>query len=414
MTVVPMTFATLFASCHRLLIPIFQRKYCWTNELIQGWWQDLLHSPAEMGVGHRTGKLIFYPETREVSTDSRDDGRSLLCVDGQQRLTTTMLLLAALRDALWERAPAGKEEEVAELVDIIHDVLFVDSEAGAAALEDDALVEQLADGEDLPFVRLSPSYIDRAPFFACLLSAGRAQAAERFRESVQHRAKADFDANVAHVLHDRLSADQYVFHARRLLDRALRHMTIMYVGVEARVDLPQLFLWMQEKALFSMGALLYNPRPGIRFHAVDFMRNLLLAAFVQQPAEEQARIYRDVWIHGLERNCSSDEDFDSLLAQFLQAAPFAAFDLRPNAKQERHVSAFEQQMYSILGFILHGDEEKYASYEGVLLYARFFSFYDEKMAADADVRCRPERVLEILDSLSLFFKQHASLTSQKG
>jgi hypothetical protein len=37
------------------------------------------------------------------------------------------------------------------------------------------------------------------------------------------------------------------------------------------------FLWLQEKSLFGMGAILFNPTPGVKFHACDLIRNLLLS-----------------------------------------------------------------------------------------------------------------------------------------
>jgi hypothetical protein len=67
-----------------------------------------------------------------------------------------------------------------------------------------------------------------------------------------------------------------------VLRHAVERMYVIYVDILSDVDLAQVFLWMQEKSLFGMGALLYNAAPGITFHAADLARNLFLAPFMDQ------------------------------------------------------------------------------------------------------------------------------------
>lgn len=80
------TFAQLFsAPC--IEIPSFQRKYCWTLDQWQGIWQCVKNNTF-----HRVGRLVFYP-------DSSAESKKRICVDGQQRITTMLLLLCALRNS---------------------------------------------------------------------------------------------------------------------------------------------------------------------------------------------------------------------------------------------------------------------------------------------------------------------------
>jgi len=67
----------------QLVIPLFQRSYCWPRAMLEAWWRD-----ATAGRGHRVGTVF---------TKDRDGAR--MVIDGQQRLTTAMLLVSALRDA---------------------------------------------------------------------------------------------------------------------------------------------------------------------------------------------------------------------------------------------------------------------------------------------------------------------------
>lgn len=75
-----------------LQVPPFQRNYSWTEEEVDEYWFDLRAA--------LTADLPYYfMGTVVVSKD--EDGNSVV-IDGQQRLATTTLLLAAIRDALLE------------------------------------------------------------------------------------------------------------------------------------------------------------------------------------------------------------------------------------------------------------------------------------------------------------------------
>jgi hypothetical protein len=84
------TFDDLFSpSAPPIYIPLFQRTYCWVDQ-IDGWWRDVVGVSDE----HRVGKVIL------KRSHQYDDGRAIVCIDGQQRITTQSLLLAAIRDSL--------------------------------------------------------------------------------------------------------------------------------------------------------------------------------------------------------------------------------------------------------------------------------------------------------------------------
>jgi uncharacterized protein with ParB-like and HNH nuclease domain len=76
--VIPMTMSKLFKIKGRITIPLFQRSYCWgASSLVETYWRDV--SKIDEYNPHRVGKIIF----------KRDNPNDLLCVDGQQRITTT-------------------------------------------------------------------------------------------------------------------------------------------------------------------------------------------------------------------------------------------------------------------------------------------------------------------------------------
>ena len=68
-------------------IPRFQRPYSWTRENIQDFWDDVIRdNPTDYFIG---SMVVF-----------KDGQQRFGVVDGQQRLTTIMILLAVLRNAL--------------------------------------------------------------------------------------------------------------------------------------------------------------------------------------------------------------------------------------------------------------------------------------------------------------------------
>jgi hypothetical protein len=84
----------------RYTVPIYQRQYAWRDERLGPFWTDVA-TKAEEALGgrprfmHYLGALILAP-----GTDGYSVGRvpTVQVVDGQQRLTTFQLFLAALRD----------------------------------------------------------------------------------------------------------------------------------------------------------------------------------------------------------------------------------------------------------------------------------------------------------------------------
>ena len=74
-------------------IPIYQRTYSWTERECRQLWDDILRTGRNNAIpAHFTGSIVYIQESLyQVSGHS-----PLLVIDGQQRLTTVMLILEAL------------------------------------------------------------------------------------------------------------------------------------------------------------------------------------------------------------------------------------------------------------------------------------------------------------------------------
>lgn len=86
----------------QFVIPIYQRTYSWTERECQQLWDDIIRSGSnEKITAHFVGSIVYIEQgVSNVTSQS-----PLLVIDGQQRLTTVMLLLEALARAVGESEP---------------------------------------------------------------------------------------------------------------------------------------------------------------------------------------------------------------------------------------------------------------------------------------------------------------------
>jgi hypothetical protein len=143
-------------STPRLLVPLFQRRYCWSATQQQRLWRDVAAPPGL--APHGLGRVVVQ-RSRLKPADS-------IVVDGQQRTSTLMLLLAAVRDV----ALALDAERAAPLVRLVTGALLRPKTAPPSldAADGEALryaysagLEGLAGAE---WVRLVPSREDRRAY----------------------------------------------------------------------------------------------------------------------------------------------------------------------------------------------------------------------------------------------------------
>ena len=84
------------------VIPPFQRNYEWSEKECQALFDDIIIS-AKTKKTHYLGNVVYY-----FSDNSGASFTELILVDGQQRVTSILLLLCALRDIFTE---SGSQDE---------------------------------------------------------------------------------------------------------------------------------------------------------------------------------------------------------------------------------------------------------------------------------------------------------------
>ena len=499
MDIQPIVFTQLLSSQeYSIIIPLIQRKYCWTDEHIEGWWRDgaLGRGPQISRTSngcHRTGKVIF-KRGYGSSVASYGETPQLLCVDGQQRCTTQSILLACIRDfalGLTRTSSTQVQSCAQNIVDATEKMLVMnvdvmrswcydkaegifkrcilpifETENQSEILSDNDLESVLQSVSDEAIScfpvgcnasfdgggKLVPSYVDRASYFMIILS-GRlyhelmnflskcprryvnlesslySTLMESSNESRQHSAKAIFDKLMKRRLQtvceivltsvsftDITSTEtlQSIMKELTSIFNNASRMQLMYCEILSEVNLSQVFLWLQEKTLFGMGALLYNPSPGVNFNPSDLARNLLLSSFMNRDIVEQEEIYRTRWLEPIEMKLSksTNNPLDALLTKFLASKePPKSFLSRTSS--QRYIGSFETQVTQMNDALPLAMKGKAARDSPIGIYSRFHSCLEglelQKMrsrgATDSGVIISEETCLEILDQLSKFVSE---------
>lgn len=136
------TLRDLIGGEHQLLVPLYQRPYAWEREQLARLWSDIERQADGLqrgeDAGHFLGSVVLAPAPGNAPGHSR-----WLVVDGQQRLTTLLLALCALRDYQAVEDPLHRER-----------------------INDLHLLNKYKPG-DMRY-RLLPTQVDREAFKACL------------------------------------------------------------------------------------------------------------------------------------------------------------------------------------------------------------------------------------------------------
>lgn len=111
----------LNSRCH-YMVPVFQRYYRWEEPQWSKLWQSLVDAQTLAKATHFMGFLVMVPETPEPGRLN-----TFYVIDGQQRLTSLSILLAALRDE-------ARSQDDLDLASEIEDLLLHRHQRGADQL----------------------------------------------------------------------------------------------------------------------------------------------------------------------------------------------------------------------------------------------------------------------------------------
>ncbi|MEU5092058.1 DUF262 domain-containing protein [Streptomyces sp. NPDC021356] len=250
---------TLFADlvqgrAQQFQVPLYQRTYSWTEKQLGQLWSDILDQAQLLGSRekaspHFLGSVVLAPSPQNEATFPR-----WLVVDGQQRLTTLSLALAAIRDHI-----ADTEPEEAERID------------------EEYLINKRKTGND--HFRLLPTQADR-PQFAAHVRGPRVE--QNVGGSVA-TAYAFFRRKLVEAADP--AAQQDVF---RLEQAITSRLTLVAVTAERRDNVHRIFESLNNT--------------GLKLSQADLLRNYL---FMRLPVRGE-HVYETCWLP-LQKSLSNDE-----------------------------------------------------------------------------------------------------------
>jgi len=263
-------------------IPIFQRRYCWT----EAQWQTLLMDAATSTSQHSMGRLAFINQPRHPTEEEEKvscNQRSII-LDGQQRFITVTLLLASIRDALWKRqqrmALKGKEQ----IVETINQILFPDQQDCKNWITSSS---ELKEGVALPFAKLIPTYCDRWSYYSAILPS-HWSIKNRLEAPAQawHRplaAKKYFDAMLSTFSNDEIW---------QLYKGVMEKLTMVLFLVDFRGNIGGSEDLMERLALRDV--TFCKSDEYVTMSGLDMIRNALLGAFGEQA--QALEFYQSYWL----------------------------------------------------------------------------------------------------------------------
>ena len=104
------TIFSILTGMKQFVVPVYQRMYSWEQEQCTRLWNDIVAMQKSGKTGHFVGSIV------NISEITMPTGvQKYLVIDGQQRMTTLMLMLVALRDFAVENK--DKTTVNAEMID---------------------------------------------------------------------------------------------------------------------------------------------------------------------------------------------------------------------------------------------------------------------------------------------------------
>lgn len=257
----------LLKKSERFVVPIYQRVYSWGNEECAQLWDDIVRAGTrERLSNHFTGSIVYIEREQGSNTQREPD----LIIDGQQRVTTVTLLLAALAARL-EELPEGEQEPVAGFAPQKIRGLYLTNpyESGDA------------------FFKLTLSQRDRNALKAVVRHAPLPNSESRVLANYEFFTEKLRNANVEELVQ---------------VCRGLDKLRVVDVKLTRGIDDPQL-------VFESMNAT------GKRLSQADLIRNFVL---MDLPPARQERLYEDYW-YPMEREFqgSNERRFDEFVRHYL-------------------------------------------------------------------------------------------------
>ena len=248
----------------QLSIPIYQRKYSWTNKECGQLLDDILRVGQSNEPNHFIGSIVYLNQEGHIASPIN----KLMIIDGQQRITTLTLLIAAIAEYL----DINPDEKIMSPQNLINYYLLNDLEMGETRYK---LILTQDDRNTLIKIIDYLKIDDKIPF----------------DEDDSVRIRENFEFFRKRVTSDNIG----------ILFNGLNKLVIIFVALEHNVDNPQLIF----ESLNSTG---------LELSQADLIRNFILMGLLP---DEQKKLYNEYW-HKIEILFEKNEgNFDKFIRDYL-------------------------------------------------------------------------------------------------
>lgn len=286
---------SLFDDENQYEIPKFQREYSWEDEHVEMFWKDLIDHFR----GIDSKEPYFFGAIILIAEDSKGDLYKI--VDGQQRLSTSVILLAVIRDMLSE---LNRENDASRI---------------------DRFVRIYDDNDQNPISDRLIMNVNNREFFQSFILDQRTTSEKLERDSLQ--------------ISDR---NMRIFYAYKLLhdklDSELKAILDLSEKIKFLISLTNKFLkyFIMVKNIVDTPARAYrifdsiNNR-GIELSESDLVKNFLLESIDHDYDDKHVDRYHDLWLEILDKLDSvnvKEADFlrHYLIAYYNHTGPNEVFD----------------------------------------------------------------------------------------
>ncbi|KRX04458.1 hypothetical protein PPERSA_06011 [Pseudocohnilembus persalinus] len=333
-------------------VPTYQRRYAWKQENWFGLYNDLT------SYNHHIGQITVYASESENSSVNENKEQRICICDGQQRITTTNLILAACKHSVIQQLNSLKTQqkqienliheerenqdqnekqqnfqnqtdlseqiiEAQSVLQVINGYLFIDLK------EKDKYIEQLKqlqanfnqqkvqkqkitidEGQELQFFRLIPTYIDRKPFQFCLLYDEIQDINIQFFDTDEYQQSLVYQG--FQYFYNKLQSKN-IKQISRLINQFLSGLHVVYFEIFNNGQYQQIY----EQLGFKNNELRvhFQPKnPGQLQSLLDYIRNYLIGFYENE--QQKTEFYIKQWVP-IETCYYNLEKLEQSLLQFL-------------------------------------------------------------------------------------------------
>lgn len=245
-------------------VPIYQRRYSWTEKQCSTLWEDILRlSDSPSNSGHFIGSIVCYQQNDE---DMPGEIKEKVVIDGQQRLTTLSLIMLAMIRSYEQMGTEGKRI--------------------ASSIKRQYILNEEYSGEDR--YKLVPTSEDKETYFAIVNNI------ETELKKPSNQMLDNFN-----LFCEYLSGNEDILPK---IYSGINKLDLVYIVLTKNQDNPQLIFE-------SMNST------GLGLSQGDLLRNYLL---LDMPTDEQEKLYNNYW-KPIEQDFGNNyaDKFDYFLRDYL-------------------------------------------------------------------------------------------------